>query len=181
MNRLWHRIKARVRRYITARNAYRLVVVLTFLLLLQGASPIVIAWIVIAETGLYLAYLNGAESLADYQALGGSLNGRRTIAVGNMRREIVRGLIAFDFIAIGALVLVGARGVAAPGLILASAGMVLNSYLDRRDRMYLLKYGIQARDELGRFVRVPETQDQREDRQFGEVRRELEQEHLDTK
>ena len=65
------------------------------------------------------------------------------------------------------------------GLLLASFAMNANSYFDRRDRLYLLEYGIQARDDKGRFVRIPETQDQREDRQFGTERRALEQKHLD--
>ena len=113
----------------------------------------VYVWIGLALLGLYLAYRNGRESLSDYHALGGKVNGRRTIAVGNMRREIVRGLIAFDFLTLGILVLLGVRGVVVPGLILSSAGMCLNSWLDRRDRLYLLQNGMQSRDDAGRFVK----------------------------
>jgi hypothetical protein len=116
-------------------------------------SPIVIAWIALAIVGLWVSHLNGLEAIRDYQALGGKLNGRRTIAIGNLRREIVRGMIQLDFIIIGVLAIMEVRAVAVPGLFLASAGMVLNSYLDRRDRIYLLRYGLQARDESGRFVK----------------------------
>lgn len=151
MRRL-NRLRQWLRRQVTPRRILVVSLAGTVALLALGASPIVVLWMVIAELGFYLAYLNGMESMADYQALGGKTNGRRTIAIGNMRREIVRGLIAFDFIAIGILVLVGFRGVAAPGLILAAAGMVLNSYLDRRDRLYLLRYGLQARDAEGKFT-----------------------------
>ena len=141
---------------------------------------VVYTWIVLAALGIYLAYRNGMEAYRDFQALGGKTNGRRTIAVGNLRREIVRGLIQLDFIAIGLLVLFDFRGVAAPGLILGAGGLVLNSYLDRRDRNYLMEHGMSARDDKGRFIKV-ETQNQREDRQFGEERRALEQEHLDNR
>lgn len=140
-------------RHITARRVLVLGILLTLATLLSGARPVVIAWMLIAEFGIYLAYLNGIESQADLQALGGRTNGRRAIAVGNLRREIVRGLIAADFIAIGAMSLLGLTGAAVPGLILGSAGMALNSYLDRRDRLYLLQNGLQPRDEAGRFVR----------------------------
>ena len=142
-----------------------------------------LAWTLIALDSMRLAYLNGVESHRDFQALGGSTNGRRTIAVGNLRREIVRGLIAVAWVAIGTVALLSPGGGFSPigvVLVLTAAGMNLNSRLDRRDRLYLLKYGLAARDDKGRFTRV-ETQNQREDRQFGEERRSLEQEHLDNK
>ena len=115
-----------------------------------------IAWTLFAATGLWLAYLNGMESYQDWQALGGKQNGRRTIAIGNLRREIVRGLINLAWLCIGLVAL------AAPDrpqvhpvavvLVLTSAGMALNSYLDRRDRRYLMLFGLQPRDEQGRFT-----------------------------
>ena len=113
---------------------------------------VVYVWIALALLGVWLAYRNGMEAYQDFQALGGKTNGRRTLAVANLRREIVRGLIHLDFIAIGLLVLFDFRGVAAPGLILGSAGLVLNSYLDRRDRVYLMEHGMAARDDKGRFI-----------------------------
>ena len=128
---------------------------------------VVYVWIALALFGIWLSIRNGLEAYRDFQALGGLANGRRTLAVANLRREIVRGLVHVDFITIGLLVLLEMRSVAAPGLILGAAGLVLNSYLDRRDRIYLMEHSI------------AETQDQREDRQFGEVRRDLEQKHRD--
>jgi hypothetical protein len=112
----------------------------------------VYAWILLALIGLWTSHLNGLEAIRDYQALGGKLNGRRTIAVGNLRREVVRGMIHLDFLIIGVLAVMGTSYAVVPGLILGSAGMVLNSWLDRRDRLYLLRYGLQARDDHGRFV-----------------------------
>jgi hypothetical protein len=114
---------------------------------------IVLAWCALALVGIWFAHVNGIESIRDFQALGGKTNGRRTIAVGNLRREVVRGLIQIDFFVIGVLALFEIRGVVVPGLFVASAGMVLNSYLDRRDRIYLTKNGLQARDAEGRFVK----------------------------
>ena len=144
-------------------------------------TPIELGWTGLALVGIWLAYLNGSEANRDLRALGGMTNGRRTIAVGNLRREVVRGLVQVDFAILGGMamfdILVGPVFVS--GLLLASFAMNANSYFDRRDRLYLLEYGIQARDDKGRFVRIPETQDQREDRQFGEVRRDLEQKHMD--
>jgi hypothetical protein len=111
-------------------------------------------WLALAASGIYLAHRNGTEALRDFQALGGHTNGRRTIAIGNIRREIVRGLIQVDFAILGILALLDILGgvVFVAGLLLASVGMQLNSYLDRRDRLYLTANGIQARDEQGRFT-----------------------------
>lgn len=121
-------------------------------------SALELFWIALAAFGVWLAALNGLEALRDFQALGGKTNGRRTIAVGNLRREVVRGLIHFAYLLIG----IAAASIPshptdefptiAVVLILAAAGMTLNSYLDRRDRVYLLLYGLQPRDEAGRFV-----------------------------
>lgn len=114
-------------------------------------------WTLLALTGIYLALRNGIESYRDYQALGGKQNGRKTIAVGNLRREIVRGLIQLGWAAIGVVAFFtpNRTEVVSPGvvvLVLTAAGMVLNSYLDRRDRLYLMENGMQSRDEHGRFV-----------------------------
>jgi hypothetical protein len=140
------------RRIFTARRVLFLALLLTASFLLLGARATVLLWMGVAEVGAYFAYLNGMESLSDLHAIEGRTNGRRTIAVGNLRREVVRGLIAINFITIGLMVLLGYTAVAVPGLILGSAGMALNSYLDRRDRIYLLQHGLQPRDAEGKFV-----------------------------
>jgi hypothetical protein len=114
-----------------------------------------LVWLGLAASGIWLAYVNGNEALQDFQALGGHTNGRRTISVGNIRREIIRGLIQVDFAILGILALLDVLGgvVFVAGLLLASVGMQTNSWLDRRDRVYLNRYGIQARDESGRFTK----------------------------
>lgn len=114
-----------------------------------------LAWTLIALDSLRLAYLNGLESYRDFHALGGKTNGRRTIAVGNLRREIVRGLIAVAWVAIGVAALLAPGGGFSPiavVLVMTAAGMNLNSRLDRRDRLYLLRYGLQPRDGSGKFT-----------------------------
>ena len=115
-------------------------------------------WTLLAGVGVYLACVNGIESYRDYQALGGKQNGRKTIAVGNLRREIVRGLIQLAWAVIGVASFVTANRTevispVAVVLVLTAAGMVLNSYLDRRDRLYLMRFGLQPRDGSGRFTK----------------------------
>ncbi len=125
------------------------------------ASPVEVVWLLVVALGLYLSHLNGIEALRDWQALHGISNGRRAIAVGNLRREIVRGLIHFAWLMLGLIAAaIPTRGeITTSGLIvqvvlvLSAAGMTMNSYLDRRDRMYLLTHGMQPRDDLGRFTK----------------------------
>lgn len=120
-------------------------------------TVIEVAWTLLALVGIWLAYLNGIESYRDLESLGGRQNGRRTIAVGNFRREVVRGLIQIAWLLIGLVALVTPNRTDAVSplallLVLTSAGMTLNSWMDRRDRVYLMRYGLQPRDEAGRFT-----------------------------
>ena len=123
-------------------------------------SLIEIAWLLTALTGLYLSGLNAWEAILDYHALGGRRNGRRRIALGTVRREALRGLVNAIFLGIG---IVAAATPANPsatplgvavslGLLLASVAYNLNSALDRADRIYLLRYGLQPRGPDGKFV-----------------------------
>ena len=117
-----------------------------------------IAWTALAVLGVYLSVLNSLESWRDYQALMGKQNGRRTIAIGNIRREVVRVTISGLWLVIGAFAIVAPNRTeeinpVAVVLVATSAGMALNSYLDRRDRLYLMTNGMQPRDEAGRFVK----------------------------
>jgi polyferredoxin len=125
-----------------------------------SASWIELAWLATALGGLYLSGLNAWEAILDFRALNGKRNGRRRIAVGTVRREAVRGLVNAIFLGIGIVaVLTPANPNATPlgvavslGLLLASVAYNLNSLLDRQDRLYLMQYGLQPRDEHGRFT-----------------------------
>ena len=128
--------------------------------LIGSVSTVELLWLITALSGLYLSGLNAWEAILDYRALGTKRNGRRRIAVGTIRREAVRGLVNAIFLGIGLVAAVTPANPAATplgaavsiGLLLASVAYNMNSYLDRQDRMYLLKYGLQPRDEAGRFV-----------------------------
>lgn len=129
--------------------------------LVGNFSPAELIYVAIALAGLFLATLNVREALQDFHALGGKRNGRRRIAVGTIRREILRGIVNVLLGGVG--VYAGTipanpaatlLGVLISGVfILAAAIYNLNSWLDRQDRIYLLTYGLQARDEHGRFTK----------------------------
>ena len=129
--------------------------------LIGSISTVELAWLITALVGLYLSGLNAWEAVLDYRALGGRKNGRRRIAIGTVRREALRGLVNSIFLGIG---IVAAATPANPsatplgaavslGLLIASIAYNLNSALDRSDRVYLMRYGLQPRDEAGRFVK----------------------------
>lgn len=124
-------------------------------------SWIELAWIACAASGIYLAGLNAWEAWLDLQALGGKQNGRRRVAVGSIRREVVRGFVNVCFLAVGIVAgfypanpTATVLGLAVSMvLLIASLAYNANSWLDRRDRIYLMTYGMQARDDRGRFVK----------------------------
>ena len=150
--------------------------------LLGNASGFEILFFLSAVVGLRFSVPNFRLSWRQYRALGGISNGRRAIAVEGISLETI-------FIGIHALYVVAAlvafgvpapeRPVSAAGvviqsvLVVASWGITAGSWVIRRTGSYLLEHGVD--------IGEPETQDQREDRQFGEVRRDLEQEHLDNR
>jgi hypothetical protein len=132
-------------------------------------------WVGTAIAGLILGAQNHSEASKDIAAIAGIRNGRWRIARGNIRRERVRAAIFVMWAAFGVLAGIGPPNpnatptslILSAGLIATAALLALNSYYDRRDRQYLLHFRTSS----------PETQDQREDREFGEQRRELEAEH----
>ena len=123
-------------------------------------SPVEAAWFLTACGGLFIAGLNAWEGILDFKALEGRRNGRRRIAIGTIRREAIRGLVNAIFLGIGIVAaFTPANPNATPlgvavslGLLLASIAYNLNSVLDRSDRIYLMRYGLQPRDEQGRFT-----------------------------
>lgn len=135
------------------------------MILLQDAlgyfSWVELAWVLTALSGIYLAALNGYEAYLDYQALGGVSNGRRRVAIGSIRREVLRGFVNICFLGVGILAgFFPANPNATPlgmavslVLVVASVAYNLNSWFDRQDRIYLMTHGLQARDEAGRFTK----------------------------
>lgn len=134
------------------------------MILLQDAvgsfSWVELAWVLTAISGVYLAGLNAYEAVLDLRALGGKQNGRRRVAVGSIRREVVRAFVNLCFLAVG---VVAGFYPANPNatflgvlvslvLLIASLAYNANSWLDRRDRIYLMQYGMQPRDDKGRFT-----------------------------
>ena len=125
------------------------------------ASPIELAWLITALSGLYISGLNAWEAILDFRALDGKRNGRRRIAIGTVRGEAVRGLVNAIFLGIGIVaVLTPANPAATPlgvavslALLLASVAYNVDSFLDRTDRIYFMRYGLQLRDESGRFTK----------------------------
>lgn len=123
-------------------------------------SWIELAWILTAGTGIYLAGLNAFEAVLDLRALSGRQNGRRRVAIGSIRREVVRGFVNVCFLAVGIVAgfypanpAATVLGVAVSlVLLIASVAYNTNSWLDRQDRIYLMQYGMQARDDKGRFT-----------------------------
>ena len=127
--------------------------------LLGTASLIEILWLATALAGLYLSAINAWEAILDFRALGGKRNGRYRLALGTIRREFIRGLVNAIFLGIGIVAAVTPAnpnstplGVAvALGLLMASVSYNANSALDRADRIYLMRHGMQSRDEHGKF------------------------------
>lgn len=118
----------------------------------MNADPIEIAWTVVAVAGLLLALVEGAKARRDLNYLTHwNYNGRRRIvAKGHYRREILRAIQQAMFTAAGLGAMFRPPPPATNGgvsrmvivtlLVLASALIVGNSWLDRRDRLRLVEY-----------------------------------------
>jgi hypothetical protein len=129
--------------------------------LIGAASGFEILVLASAVFGAWFSRINLSESWKDFRALGGITNGRRAIAVSNIVTETLRLSIHALYI-IAALFAVTQHS---PGnttpvgvlilsiLVYASWALTAISVISRRTRLYLLAYGLQARDEKGRFTK----------------------------
>lgn len=129
--------------------------------LIGHASGFEILFLISALVGTWFSRLNLSESWKDFRALGGITNGRRAIAVSNIVTETLRLSIHALYI-IAALFAVTQHS---PGtttavgvlilsiLVYASWALTAISVISRRTRLYLLAYGLQARDDRGRFTK----------------------------
>ena len=144
------------------------------MILLENAvanfSWLELIWSATALIGLFVGVQNFIEAHKDIAALEGIRNGRWRIARGNVRRERVRATIFIFWGVLGVMAgftppnpgATAVTLVSSLGLVGTSMLLTLNSYYDRRDRLYLLHAPIAV-----------ETQYQREDREMGDHRREL--------
>lgn len=101
---------------------------------------IVWIWTAIAFLGALIAAWNTLDAWADLRALGSLSNGRRLIARGWVRRELVRLFIQVSWALIGFLSLSTASGevnLIVVLLLATNAALTLNTILDARDRIRL--------------------------------------------
>lgn len=107
-------------------------------------SGIEAIWIALAVTGAAVSISNALDAWADLRAVGGLKNGRRLLAVGAVRREVLRLLIYTMYVFIG--VFAGLTP-ALPGqqlsfvaaiLVFTSLILTTNSVLDRHERIALM-------------------------------------------
>lgn len=130
--------------------------------LIGNFSALELLWTAAAIVGVIFASQNAREAAQDFMALGGKINGRRRLALGDIRREAVRLLIYTVSIIAGVIAGFQPSRPGGPSLagIVVTAILVLiallqtsQSVLDRLDRRYLMAHGLQARDSTGRFTK----------------------------
>lgn len=102
-----------------------------------------VIWTSVAGYGLRLSWQNRSNALANLAALGTLGNGRRRIALGDIRRETLRIIIMADYAGIGvaAMLLESSpfrSGIISCGLILSVLMHVLIIRLDRTEGKALI-------------------------------------------
>ena len=128
--------------------------------LLFTASGFELLFLASAIVGVWFSRQNLRESWGDFRALGGLANGRRSIAITTIVTEtLLLSIHALYIIAALFAITQPASGNSTPVsvliqsiLVYASWAMTAISILNRRLRRYLTRFGLQARDEHGRFV-----------------------------
>ena len=129
--------------------------------LVGNATGFELLFLVSALVGVWFSRQNLAEAWGDHRALGGVANGRRAIALSTIVIEtlllsihalyIIAALFAVfqpnpsQTTAVGILIL--------SILVYASWAITAISIVSRRLRRYLTTFGLQPRDEKGRFTR----------------------------
>lgn len=153
--------------------------------LIGNASFLEMFWTFNSIIGGFLSVRNWRSAFADYTIIGGITNGRRMIAVSTLIIETIILAKFALYLIIGIIALALPQAPPNQGtpvaviigfiLVLATVGLTAISAINRRTSDYLIRYGMQTRDASGKFIK--ETQNQQEDRKFGEERRKLEDEH----
>ena len=128
--------------------------------LIGAASGFEILFLASALVGTYFSRLNLLESWQDWRALGSITNGRRAIALATIITEtlllsihalyIIAALFAVTQHSPGNTTAVGVLILSI--LVYASWAITAISVVSRRLRRYLSQYGMQPRDDKGRFI-----------------------------
>ncbi len=128
--------------------------------LVGNATGFELLFLVSALIGVWFSRQNLAEAWGDHKALNGIANGRRAIALATIIVETLL-LSIHSLYIIAALFAVSqpnGNEVSAVGILIqsilvyASWAITAISIVSRRLRRYLNQFGLQPRDEKGRFV-----------------------------
>lgn len=129
--------------------------------ILGNASGFELLFLASAIVGVWFSRQNLAEAWGDHRALGGVANGRRAISLSTIVIEtlllsihalyIIAALFAITQPSSGQTTAVGVLILSI--LVYASWAITGISIISRRLRRYLTAFGLQPRDEKGRFTR----------------------------
>lgn len=101
---------------------------------------IVIVWTLAATIGAVIAAWSIYDAYRDLRAMGAAQNGRRLIAIGWIRREVIRFGIQAVWAGIGVLAIPNATNAVNPIallLVATNVAVALNTFLDARERILL--------------------------------------------
>lgn len=129
-------------------------------------------WLALALLGLALAATSLRASITDFRTTKPT-NGFRLLAIGDVVQEGLRTILYLIFTGMGVYYIVADLTVARSGvgwIMVGAVGILIVKTSVQLVVNYKLRTG-------HRFVGEEETQHQREDREFGEQRRELEDRH----
>ena len=113
-------------------------------------------WTLIAAVGTYFSLLNVRNGFKDLRALKQISNGRSIVALGNIRRDLLRSIIQGTYFVIGLWAGFSSEPVTHPStarvvlsIALLSTSIVLtySAYLDAKDRKKLLTDGFRMHEE----------------------------------
>lgn len=133
-------------------------------------------WTILAAVGSVLAIMSLIESAVDFMTTRPT-NGFRMLAIGDIAQESIRLVMYVAFGVLGVWALLNDRGRDGGPVWVLVAGLfllVVKTIIQIMVRRYL-------RATHGRVAGAPETQNQREDREMGDRRRVIEQEHIDDR
>lgn len=115
---------------------------------MQNWSLVEVLWTLVALIGVYYSTRNVYDGFADLKSLGELKNGRRIVAVGNIRRDVFRLTIQAIYLAIGLVAGFTPASRAPANLALAivvgvvfiftSVLLTLSAFYDHQDRIKLL-------------------------------------------